>query len=76
MAKKKGKFVVVSDLVDMMYVMNYNTDVLNKHCHRLKLLSLAALVFAVAASMKSREQEEELYRLSIRVQRLENKEGE
>lgn len=81
--KKKYEYVPISSLEDMVELVNDNVDVFNrkiakltKRNRSLMALSAAALVYAIYATVQCRKQDEELYRLSIRVNKLENKEGE
>lgn len=81
--KKKFEYVPVNSLEDMVELVNDNVDVfdrkiakLTKRNRSLMALSVVAVSYAIYAIMQTRKQDEELYRLSIRVNKLENKEGE
>ena len=80
---KKGKFVPINTLGDLTYLVNHNCRAidkrLNKLCRRnrgLTVLAVAALGFAVWSDSERRKQEEQIYQLSIKVQKLECGEGE
>ena len=81
--KKRVEEMVIRSLEDVVELVNRNTDVFNfrinklaKSARRWKVLGIVAIVCAVSAAAECRKQDEELYKLSIRVQKLENKEGE
>ena len=84
MAKKKEKVMIVKTLGDAVELINHNTTALEhaiekvakKKNRGLKFLCIAALACAVYTAVECRKQDEELYRLSIRVRKLENEEGE
>ncbi len=83
MAKPKMKTMTISSLEDMVNLVNINSDIFNTLIRKslrkgraAKIFGLAALAGSVYTVMKYRKQEEELYRLSIRLKKLENKEGE
>lgn len=83
MAKPKRNSMTVATLKDMVELVNNNTEAFDTAIRKLvrknrttKLFGVAALVFACYTAYECRKQEEELYKLSIRVKKLENKEGE
>lgn len=84
MAKNKSnRTMIIHDIEDLVALENHNTRAL---CHKLEKLAkrnrtmttigliTAGVVIYIAD--KSRKLDEELYKLSIRVKKLENKEGE
>ena len=84
MAKtNSNRTMVIHNIGDMVALENHNTQALG---HRLKklakrnrsmtLIGLLTVGGLIYLADKSRKQEEELYKLSIRVEKLENKEGE
>ena len=81
MAKKN--YMTIKNPADMVHLINHNIEVfedailkLAKKNRNACILGTAAIICAVTTAVKCRKQDEELYRLSIRVQKLENKEGE
>ena len=81
--RKKFEYVPINSLGDMVELVNDNVEVfdrqllkLTKRSRGLAALSVAAISYAVYAIVQCRKQDEELYRLSVRVKKLENKEGE
>lgn len=84
MAKNKSiHTMTIRNIDDLVALVNYNTRV---SCHKLEKLAkrnrtmttigliTAGVVIYIAD--KSRKLDEELYKLSVRVKKLENKEGE
>lgn len=83
MAKNNKKVMIVKTLEDTVELVNHNSLALEhtiqkvaKRNRGLKILSVVAIACAVCTAVECRKQEEELYKLSIRVKKLENKEGE
>lgn len=83
MAKHKRKTMAISSLSDLVYLVNNNTGAFDSAIRKLmrknrsaKIVGLMALCCGVYAAIEHQKQEEELYKLSIRVKKLENKEGE
>ena len=81
--KKKIVSVPIRTTEDLLNLINHNVDAtekalakLSRKNRRLGVVSAVAIVFALCAASECRKQDEELYKLSIRVQKLENKEGE
>lgn len=81
--KNKMKNVPIKSAADLVDLVNHNTDVfdnalrkLGRKNRRLGVISAVAVVFAVCTAAECRRQDDELYKLSVRVQKLENKEGE
>ena len=82
MAKKKN-ILVIRTLDDVVTLVNHNTSViehavqkLKRGNRQLKIFSLLAIGCAIYSARKAQQREEELYQLSVRVRKLENKEGE
>lgn len=82
MAKIK-KMVPISSVSDLLDLVNHNCDVFERRIGKLaksnrglKILCVAAIGCAICSAIECRKQEEELYRLSIRVSKLEYGEGE
>lgn len=84
MAKtNSNRTMVIHNIEDMVKLENHNTQAL---VHKLKKLAkrnrkMTAICLITAGAViylayESRKQEEELYKLSIRMKKLENKEGE
>ena len=82
MAKKKTTVPIIcmGDLVDLV---NHNCDVferrikkLTKSNRNLKVLCFITVGYAIYTAMECRKQEEQLYQLSIKMQKLEHDEGE
>ena len=83
MAKKQKNTKLIHDLPDLIELVNHNTVVIERQIKKLakssrrsRILILIGVGYAVYAAIQCRKQEEELYRLSVRVNKLENKEGE
>lgn len=80
---KKGKYVPIENLDELVGVFNNNCRFIHKHLsklyHRnrkLTILSMAALGLAVWSEVERRKQEEQVYQLSVRVKKLEQSEEE
>ncbi len=83
MAKKKKSVALIRSMGDMVALVNHNCDLfdrqikkLAKSNHNLRLLSVVAVGFALYTAVECRKQEEKVYQLSQRVQKLECGEGE
>ncbi len=83
MAKKKKSVVPIRSMGDMVALVNHNCDLfesqikkLAKSNRNLRLLGLAAVGFALYTAVECKKQEEKVYQLSVRVQKLERGEGE
>ncbi len=83
MAKKKKSVAPIRSMGDMVALVNHNCDLfdrqikkLAKSNHNLRLLSVVAVGFALYTAVECRKQEEKVYQLSVRVQKLERGEGE
>ena len=82
MAKKKN-VLVINTLDDVITLVNHNSGVverafqkLKRSNRRLKIFSFIAVGCAIYSALENRKREEELYQLSVRVRKLEYKEGE
>ena len=83
MGKKKGRWMHISTLGDVVELVNNNTDALDRSIYKLikknrttRIIAVLAIVYSVYAAVNLQKQDEELYKLSIRVNKLESKEGE
>lgn len=85
MAKRRNHSdtMMVRNLGDAVKLINHNTKALEhtitkvaKNARGAKAFGVVALCYAAYTAAKCRQMEEEQYKLSIRVQKLENKEGE
>jgi len=77
------KEMPVRNLRDVVSLVNQNVDIfakklckLQKTNRQLKILAGIALVCAVASELKRSQLEEELYRLNVRLKKLERREEE
>ena len=83
MARKKANTMVVNTLNDMITLVNHNTRItdrsiekLKKSNRRTKFFCVIAMTSLVYMAAEYRRQEEELYKLNVRINKLEHKEGE
>ena len=84
MAKNKSSnTMVIHNLGDMVALENHNTQVLKKTMKKLTkrannsvTVGLITACAVICLMDKIKKQEEEIYKLSIRIKKLENKEGE
>lgn len=83
MAMHKRKTMAISSLSDLVYLVNNNTGSFDSAIRKLtrknrsaKIIGFMALCVGVYTAIEYQKQEEELYKLSIRLKKLENKEGE
>lgn len=83
MAKKKDNIMVVKTLEDVVSLVNHNTEVLDRSIRKVarssrkwKALGVLVAIGAIYTAVECRKQNEELYRLSLKIEKLENKEGE
>lgn len=81
--KKKTAEMIIRSLGDVVELVNQNTDIfesqikkLRKSNRGLKIFNFIVIGCAIYSALESRKRDEELYRLSVRVRKLENKEGE
>ena len=82
MARKKN-IVPVNSMRDLVDLVNHNSEVLDRRTRKLgkksrnlKVLCVIAIGYAIYAAVENRKQEERVYQLSVRVQKLEQGEGE
>lgn len=80
---KKKNIVPISSMEDLIDLINHNSEVfdrrtrkLAKSSRNLKILCGFAVGYAIYAVIESRKHEEQLYQLSVRVNKLECGEGE
>lgn len=82
MARKKN-IVPINSMEDLVVLINHNSEVLDrrtrklgKSSRKLKVLCVIAIGYAIYAAVENLKQEEKVYQLSVRVQKLEQGEGE
>ncbi len=80
---KKRESVLIASMSDLIDLVNHNCDLfesqikkLTKSNRNLRLLGLAAIGFTLYTAVECKKQEEKVYQLSVRVQKLERGEGE
>lgn len=78
----KQKTMVISTLADMVTLENANTQVMvkamkkmNKKLNRTRLFGVLSAGCMVLMYLRQYKQEEDIYRLSVRIKKMENKEG-
>ncbi len=83
MAKKKNVPKPIRSMGDLVDLVNHNCEVfdrrtkkLAKSTRNLKVLCVVTIGYAVYTAVKSRNQEEQIYQLSVKVKKLERGEGE
>lgn len=81
--KKKIVSVPIRTTEDLLNLINHNVDAtekmfakLGKKNRRIGIISAFAVVFALCTASECRKQDDEIYKLSLRLDKLENKEGE
>lgn len=82
MAKKKN-IVPINSMRDLVDLVNHNSQVLDRRTKKLvksarnmKILCFIAVGYAIYTVIEYRKQEEQVYQLSVRVNKLEQSEGE
>ncbi len=77
--KKVEKTLIVRTMGDVVELVNRNVDCFNRQLRklskknrRLTILAVAAIGCAIWSESERRKQEEEVYRLSVRVKKLEH----
>lgn len=82
MAKKKN-IVTVTSVKDVVDIVNHNTSVFDRRTKKLakgnrnlKALCLMAIGYAIYTGIQCRKQEEQIYQLSVKMNKLEQSEGE
>lgn len=80
---KKTKSVPIASMGDLIDLVNHNCDLfdrrtkkLAKSGRKLKVLCVLSIGYAIHTAIKCRKQEEQVYQLSVRVNKLEQSEGE
>lgn len=83
MKKVKAKEMVIRNLADVVELVNYNADLLDrqirrisKNSRRVTVLSGIVAALVIISSCQRQKFDEELYNLRVRVKKLENSEGE
>lgn len=82
MAKKKN-IVPINSIGDLVDLINHNSNVLDRRTRKLakgnrnlKVLCLMAIGYAIYTGIQCRKQEEQIYQLSVKMNKLEQSEGE
>ena len=82
MAKKKN-IVTVTSVKGVVDIVNHNTSVFDRRTKKLakgnrnlKVLCLMAIGYAIYTGIQCRKQEEQIYQLSVKMNKLEQSEGE
>ena len=82
MAKKKN-IVPINSMGDLVDLINHNSNVLDRRTRKLakgnrnlKVLCLMASGYAIYTGIQFRKQEEQIYQLSVKMNKLEQSEGE
>ena len=82
MAKKKD-IVPINSMVDLVDLINHNSNVLDRRTKKLakgnrnlKVLCIMAIGYAIYTGIQCRKQEEQIYQLSVKMNKLEQSEGE
>ena len=82
MAKKKNS-VPINSMGDLVDLINHNSNVLDRRTKKLakgnrnlKVLCIMAIGYAIYTGIQCRKQEEQIYQLSVKMNKLEQSEGE
>ncbi len=82
MAKKKN-IVPINSMGDLVDLINHNSNVLDRRTKKLakgnrnlKVLCIMAIGYAIYTGIQCRKQEEQIYQLSVKMNKLEQSEGE
>lgn len=82
MAKKKN-IVPINSMGDLVDLINHNSNVLDRRTRKLakgnrnlKVLCLMAIGYAIYTGIQCRKQAEQIYQLSVKMNKLEQSEGE
>ena len=82
MAKKKN-IVPINSMGDLVELINHNSNVLDRRTKKLakgnrnlKVLCIMAIGYAIYTGIQCRKQEEQIYQLSVKMNKLEQSEGE
>lgn len=80
---KKRKSVPINSIGDLVDLINHNSNVLDRRTRKLakgnrnlKVLCLMAIGYAIYTGIQCRKQEEQIYQLSVKMNKLEQSEGE
>lgn len=80
---KKRKAVLISSIGDLVDLVNHNCDLFDRRTKKLakgnrslKALCIMTIGYAIYTGIQCRKQEEQIYQLSVRVNKLEQSEGE
>ena len=82
MAKKKN-IVPINSMGDLVDLINHNSNVLDRRTKKLakgnrnlKVLCIMAIGYAIYTGIQCLKQEEQIYQLSVKMNKLEQSEGE
>ena len=82
MAKKKN-IVPINSMGDLVDLINHNSNVLDRRTKKLakgnrnlEVLCIMAIGYAIYTGIQCRKQEEQIYQLSVKMNKLEQSEGE
>ena len=80
---KKKNIVTVTSVKDVVDIVNHNTSVFDRRTKKLakgnrnlKVLCLMAIGYTIYTDIQCRKQEEQIYQLSVKMNKLEQSEGE
>lgn len=80
---KKRKSVLIASIGDLIDLVNHNCELFDRRTRKLakgnrnlKVLCLMAIGYAIYTGIQCRKQEEQIYQLSVKMNKLEQSEGE
>lgn len=80
---KKKNIVPINSMDDLVDLINHNSNVLDRRTRKLakgnrnlKVLCLMAIGYAIYTGIQCQKQEEQIYQLSVKMNKLEQSEGE
>ena len=80
---KKKNIVTVTSVKDVVDIVNHNTSVFDRRTKKLakgnrnlKVLCLMAIGYTIYTGIQCRKQDEQIYQLSVKMNKLEQSEGE
>ena len=80
---KKRKSVPIASIGDLIALVNHNCELFDRRTRKLakgnrnlKVLCLMAIGYAIYTGIQCRKQEEQIYQLSVKMNKLEQSEGE
>lgn len=80
---KKRKSVPIASIGDLIDLVNHNCELFDRRTKKLakgnrnlKVLCLMAIGYAIYTGIQCRKQEEQIYQLSVKMNKLEQSEGE